>query len=583
MKIKYKLLISFIIVIVILIAMISFFNQDQLCKNVVWEKTELYMALSRQVLVSFDFLSDDIEYYLFDNIINAKIPETLLADQDLGIKQVHLESQLRVICANTSYINSILIVDNNNNLFYGSHNRNEDELPECLSSLVEQGFFDVNNETAWLRDEGGTVYLKRIVRKIFPQQDVGIMVAVINDEYLKSVIGMDNNLDGTMCIFKRSNEMLLSGGEIQRDRTVIFHAIETLNSGAELGGAFFDNGKEYRIISQLTKRGDWRIINMVPMEVLLRTANQFNKTSLIIGLAIGLFAVVLSFVLSNSLTKNIAGLADSMERVSNGELDISIPVVSRDEIGRLAMSFNWMLRRIKEITQQMVNDATYKHEVKYELLEFKYRSLQAQVSPHFICNILSAINALSDLGETEKMGNLSVLASRYLRKNLKDNDRKFTSVRDEIHVVREYIRLYRTIFALRFTYVSKIEPAVRDKRIPHMILQPLVENALVHGLKNIRVKKYRIFVDIHSEEDRLIITVSDNGCGFDPRVVDELKSLNEDIRVHRKYSGFGTGGVISRLKLLYEDRYTFDIFSAPEEGSKIIIRLPLEDLIRRHK
>ena len=137
----------------------------------------------------------------------------------------------------------------------------------------------------------------------------------------------------------------------------------------------------------------------------------------------------------------------------------------------------------------MIEEGTQKQLAKQEVNEVKYSSLQSRVSPHFICNILASINALSQMNRTQEAGKLSVLASRYLRKNLNSADKKTIILSEELASVTEYVQIHHSIYRAQFTFTNDVSPEAMRCLVPNMILQPQVENALSHGMANINLEE----------------------------------------------------------------------------------------------
>jgi len=573
MKIRNKLLVSFIFVIVLPILFITIFNYSLLQVRMSREKIKTYEALAKQTLTTFDFMSKDIEYNLFTRYSSSNIPGILTENSPISRKQTQLEVQLRMICINSPYISSLYVQDLNGNTYFGDDNA-KNHIPERISQLIRQEYFPTEEDIVWLRDGSGILYLKRNINSIFPLRFNGILIATIESNYLQSVVGLDYQLEGCMAILDSNMHLVLSGKTIETG--ILQSAAATLNSQTPTISEFSRDGVDYLVITARDSSRSWSVINLVPMKDMVSTANSIRDINIFSGLCATLIAIILSVFISRTLTRNINKLVVSMEQVSKGNLDVAIDISSKDEIGKLTSNFRWMLLRLKEITLQIAEEATRAQQAKYEVLELKYRSLQAQISPHFICNILSAINSFSILKDTRNVETLSILAGSYLRRNLNNNDKKFVTVKEEISSIKGYVRLYRTVFAMHFTFIVQMEEAIEKLQMPNMILQPLVENALSHGAKDIGKKKFRIEVNLYIRESRLIIEVKDNGCGIDQQVINELRTLAIDSNITRKYSGFGTGSVSQRLMLLYPNNYDFSIISKPNTGSTIIINIPAE-------
>lgn len=573
MKLRWKLMLAFTLCIISFVMLTQGMNNSVLNVRSREEKETLYGALAKQTLVSFELLSDDIEYGFFESVTNAQLSEYLLSDTVVqGTIRLQLNLQLHQICSNSQYIYAILLLDDQGNRYYATDDLAGPPIGDSLEALIDRQFFNTQQETVWLCDDSGMLYLKRVARKIYPQQDVGVVVAVLDSDYIQSMIGLGQMADGFIAVLNRAGTPIMIS---DRAYSPALNAI--LESGpTNQEGNIRLNSQDYYFTICASDDREWILVAAVPHSVMFHTVRDVTSQTLVLGFCAIVMGILLSLVLSWQLTRSIHVLLEHMNKISDGDINVTIPETGSQEISHIAHSVNWMMEKLRESIRQKIQEATEKQQAKYEMLELKYRSLQAQVSPHFLNNILSAISAVAEVGDCRKAGQLALLAGRYLREHLQRNDRKYATVEEEMRTVRGYVRLYRAVFSVRFTLVLKADEEVMKARMPNMLLQPLVENALIHGLSHADKKRYQISVLARKDGDRLLITVSDNGCGLSKQVLEEMLSLADGDPLPQRHTGYGSKNVILRLRILYADRSRLIISSDKDVGTAISIDLPLE-------
>ena len=278
----------------------------------------------------------------------------------------------------------------------------------------------------------------------------------------------------------------------------------------------------------------------------------------IIGAILCVLSIVLSWIVSHSLLKNIHSMMKQIKLIGGGKANKKIEISSHDEIGELADSFNQLLSKLDSVNQRIIAEGLEKERIKYELLNLQLRSILTQIAPHLIGNLLGALSAYAVVGQTGKVESLSIHASNYIRSNAKCSEREYSTLGEEFQTIDNYIAMYQEIFDQPETYESHFEQeACRNMLVPSMLIHPLVENSLkycgsggTHGMANIRISAK------HTEK-LLELRIEDTSSPFPEDVLaalEEMKRTGEDTE-HKL--GFGLAGTIRRLSLLYGDDYDF--------------------------
>lgn len=282
-----------------------------------------------------------------------------------------------------------------------------------------------------------------------------------------------------------------------------------------------------------------------------------------------LLSIVLAVWISRSITYPVAQLVRMASSFSKGNLNDPPDVIHRnkDELGILSDAFVQMREDIKERMKREKADL----EKDRLLKEFELQALQSQINPHFLFNTLNAISKLSLLEGAERTSDLIVSVSNLLRYNLRSLDQPVT-LRDEINHVTQYIAIQQARFRDKITFQSKIDPSVLECPLPCLTIQPLVENAFVHGIAN-KESGAVISLLIRTVGSEVWITVADNGAGMNTATRDAL--LRMEHPEQGRSTGIGMKNVFKRLQLFTGREDLIDIDSELGIGTKITLKLPI--------
>jgi len=306
----------------------------------------------------------------------------------------------------------------------------------------------------------------------------------------------------------------------------------------------------------------------------------FSTVILLVAITGNMFVLLL---LSSTITKPLTKLARQVEQVGQGDFDIDfISVESRDEIGVLADAFNQMTDSLKEhvdqIKTRMAEESRLKEtqlRMENSLKESQLIFLQSQINPHFLYNTLNAGAQLAMLEGAEKTTLFIENLADFFRYSVKHTGQT-SSLADEISQVETYLHIINVRFSNEIQYVKRVEGQIERITMPGVILQPIVENAINHGLRDVTWEK-RITLTVREEEERIHVTVADNGKGMTQEeiqavLVGQPMAIEMDGQTHR---GTGLKNVIERLRIFYGVRDVFEIHSEGSgRGTSVSIFIP---------
>lgn len=324
------------------------------------------------------------------------------------------------------------------------------------------------------------------------------------------------------------------------------------------------------IVFSTSEQTGWKIVGRAPLKEIVRDANEIRQLILVSVVISILFLFALYYFLTSRLTRPVQILKNKMRQAASGYLEVKVRSTGTDELADLGNSFNTMIEQIKMLIQQSIRE-------QEQIQKAELRTLQAQINPHFLYNTLDSIIWMAEAGKNAQVIELVQALSRFFRISL-SKGRDWITIGEELEHVRNYLVIqqirYRDI--LDFDIVPNLD--IHRHPILKMILQPLVENALYHGIKNKRGKGLIRIVG-RLDAQAIELSVTDNGMGIAAQKLTQLQeSLNrqEEPSSELVDSGFGLHNVQQRIRLYYGSQYGLQIESEEGQGTKVSLRIPLQ-------
>ncbi|NQX45421.1 sensor histidine kinase [Paenibacillus tritici] len=307
----------------------------------------------------------------------------------------------------------------------------------------------------------------------------------------------------------------------------------------------------------------WTIVSAIPMKNISSGRKEINQLILGVGAACLLLALIVSFLLSRSITRHIFQLAKTMRQIRSGQMQVRSPYQSKDEIGYLSEGFNNLMDRMEALMAENVEKQRTKAEIEFKLL-------QSQVKPHFLYNTVETIISLIKLG----LGKQAIQAAQYMANFYKISLSKgddIIPIGEEMRLTESYLEIQQLRYVEYMEYTMEIDHDIMSYSIPKLTLQPIVENAIYHGLK-LKKEKGIIRISGRRNGNQLEIEIYDNGAGMHKN---QIKAIMDGTSVPDEINGFGIRSVSNRIRMLYGERYGLQVESEYGVYTKIIVVLPL--------
>jgi Putative regulator of cell autolysis len=304
--------------------------------------------------------------------------------------------------------------------------------------------------------------------------------------------------------------------------------------------------------------------SLMPHELLVQNQKILTKNLIIVSILMLIAVTLLTIPVTKNLTNSLEKLMKIMERIKNGDTRLRVTIKKEDEFGELGKTFNDMLDRMESLISK-------EYESKLLLNRAEYKALQAQINPHFLYNTLETMSSIADIQGCKEISGLSLSLSNIFRYSL-DMKNPFSTVAKEIVHLKNYIYVMDVRIRNNISYQFDIDEQVLQDTIPRLSIQPIVENALTHGLRNVRGEK-NVSITAKIHDDNLMIIVEDNGVGMDALQVNQALQENS-LEMVEKGNSIGLNNINARLKMLYGESYGLHIESEKNQGTKVFLVIP---------
>lgn len=351
-------------------------------------------------------------------------------------------------------------------------------------------------------------------------------------------------------------------GKIQKNVSNTAYFKKIMNGSS---GAFRDviNGQDYLISYSKINGYDWRVVELTPYSYVTSKIKNIRTITLIISVVSLVGINIISLIVSKRITRPLMELHKGMKEVQNGNLDICVSKTSNDEIGKIQNSFNYMVIRLKDSISKIID-------VEQQKKEEEIKALQHQVNPHFLYNSLNTIRLMAVLSKNDGIALMTEALTR-LMKNAVGTEGFMVKVASELNNIRDFIFIQQMRYNGCICVEYDIDQSIYEYLVPNLILQPLVENAIFHGIEPKKAFGKLIIKGV-MENSQLMFTIEDDGVGMTNEQI--MKVFSED-KGNKNFYHIGLKNVDNRIKLNFGVNYGVKIFSNVEKGTKVVVLLPI--------
>lgn len=581
LPIRRKLLLILYIQIIIplvLIGYLSYKNSENIIKK---KSTDYSQDILRMIGMRLNDYVNNLTLISQDLLYDRNIYNILNKDSALNDPLTDYENEgninrvLKKILLSRSEIQSICFVSNNGAHYFADNNREKVSIMDVLregdmlaKARKSQG------RAAWYLDSTqgkvGNIFLVRTVYNMDNFKEIGLMVILIRKEFLEAVYqDLVNDDMQNIAIISADNERIVS----RNSGDTYLH--DSLLADIQGKSGYIINSRDQALISFVCmEEPDWKIVSYTPLLRLFKEIDALRKRFIMLCILSVVLLSILSLYIALDFINPINRLVKGMQKVQKGGDSVYIQVDRKDELGYLNKAFNTMSEEINHLVTWI-----YREQITRKEAEIK--ALQSQINPHFLFNTLESINWMAQLNHVPEISETVTDLSSLMEASIGRDDRLIT-LEEEFAYTDKYIALLRRRFEDRIELVKQVQRETLKVKIPRLLIQPLIENAVYHGIEKCRGKGV-VTLRSYIHGGILIIEVMDNGAGME---ADDLTTLNERLDMdndtyfksleRKKNKSIGIENVNRRIKLFYGERYGLTIESRQGEYTRVVVTIPMD-------
>lgn len=560
-----KLLFIFLTMILTPVILLSFF-EFYYSKKMLADKTNDYLKnLAAVTLSKIDSTVSDIENVAFYINGNNTIQASLKAEKQVVGNRVayyELHSDIRQILASyvllRQEINAICIHSESGREYTYTKTRNGPSLDITRYIRDEKQY--------WAVDKNHIVLMKKLYA--FPTQSLlGYIALDVNAKSLYDIIAdIDLTKSGRIFLVNEEGRILatesetLSGELLDEPYSNFLGENEAFYNNVRVGNTY------YSVYNSGAISNGWYMVLAIPRDYYMRDITKLKNVIIPITLTTAFLTALLSILVSRGITRPIRFLSGAMENFGQGNFDINCQVDSEDEIGRLSHTFNQMVMDMNSLVNTVYEQKVMKQEAQM-------KSLQMQINPHFLYNTLDTINWMARIRHVDEIGDMVAALSNMMRYSLEK--KSFVRLGEEVKSLKDYIAIQNYRYRDKMVAEIEIDESLMSLYIPRLLIQPILENAIVHGIEE-KLDKGHILVAARREDEDLYIQIMDDGVGMTEETMSHI--LMEDYSMKKSgHTSIGVVNVNRRIQMIYGKDYGLLVQSVLGAGTKITIHIPARE------
>ncbi len=398
------------------------------------------------------------------------------------------------------------------------------------------------------------------------QEPLAILRVDIDAERVKQLVNGTSITENGVLLLLRGDDILLasetklSGSHLE----ALVKQIQRLSSGA--WETIQADGEEYYVHAGEIGPSGWHIASILPHQDVFRLSHGLTVEMLVIVIFVAIVAYLLAFLISQSTLKRISQLTGTMQAVEKGNVTVRLTPSGNDEIAQMMGGFNQMMDRVDTLMEDQVE---YGRQIK----NLELKALQAQINPHFLYNSLDLINCTAISRNVPEISRMVNALGQFYRLSL-SKGREVIPLCDELKHAKLYVEIQNMRFENRVSVEWDTDPSADRCQIIKIILQPLIENAIIHGIFEKPSKCGRIKVKVRRSLDGIRITVEDDGVGMDEDTLLTNFSKTGPEQFAMAPGGYGVRNIHERLILAYGEPFGLSCVSRPQEGTIVTVYIP---------
>jgi len=559
--IERKLLLTYPLLIIVSITVVSVFAVYFSMYLFREKSKDNFQNVLKQISYNMDtqLKQQDLDTYLFiqDPEVKRFFNSGGLSDSP---ESFQLKTNLRHLLTNYllshSNIERIVLINNQNETV-----SNTDEPVPLSLDAYREGARQGDGKMVWMNSqilsEGKVVIpVLRQINDLSTLRNNGVLLL-----FVKEKIFRNSDFKGDLVVLGQDGYVVSSNNSHKTGKKYDGWDVSVFSDRT---GSFTDKTNGVFLNYYKSEYTNWTYVFSIPVKELYSGIEIVRNWVIVVAILFTVIGILLAKLIARNISKPLIHIIREMRNIEANDLSVNLDYNGKDELTSLAATFNNMMDRIRLLIAKDSELQRLKHELEM-------RALQAEINPHFLYNTLEAINWIGRMNKVDEICDITTMLADIMRYSI-NRSKDIVTVREEFGHTQQYAGIQRIRYGGNLSIFFDIPKEVYHVRIPKLTLQPLVENAILHGFEN-KLDVGKIKITGALDQGHVKITIQDNGCGMIPEKVESLLCPQEP----GAHAGIGVFNVHQRIRLLFGEPYGLDIRSEPGKGTRITVTIPINE------
>jgi two-component system sensor histidine kinase YesM len=572
-SIQTKIFISFLLVMILPTTVISI-SSYLISVHILKDK------VSRSFADNLSYISNDInknltamqelsDYLSINENVKSALSTSYDSDAQFYLDMKKVDQQFNdffLYSSSFSYVSSVILIGKNERMMSYGNEANTTNTDELKKMPWFQEAMQLNGKTLWIgidpnessyRKNEHAISLARMIKNDAHDHFVGMAYIKFDSRIFTDIFqDLEPQIGREISIVDNHNKTVFNSNGNMKNQEI--SDLENIKNQKHPFTITMKNGRQYLTATHWIEKYDWGAIETIPMDELVVDNNIIIKFNSIVFLVSFLFSGIAWYFVSSSIVRPIKKLTETIRSVRANNILVKADIEKNDEIGLLNANFNYMMDRIHTLFSNVLEEKELKKDAEY-------KALQAQINPHFLSNTLNSIRWMAIIQKADNIKEVVEVLGRLLKNTIYISG-QFTSIAEELQNLKDYLYIQKIRYKDKFEVIFHIDETILTHKCIKFFMQPLVENALFHGIEP-REEGGIIWIKVEQQEDLVIFSVRDNGVGMS---ISQMESLLSDVEsMPGKSSGIGLKNVNERIKRTYGNQYGLEIQSIVDQFTSV--------------
>ncbi|WMC93250.1 cache domain-containing sensor histidine kinase [Kineothrix sp. MB12-C1] len=568
-NIRTKLIIgfSFILLLLVLILVVAFYTYSAkiILKHSLEQTRETVEQFSNSLDSYMTLMSNKMEVLADSPTIQEELntpPNEANIESDSFYSRNKQIRRIMLQAYSSITMNDMELYGANGTSYYLSLWSDKHEIPNedilfAKADLAKGKWVLINDQ-----NDEDTLQIIKLVKDLQTYKPIGYIRIGLKRSYIEK---MTSNIS-----FGNDGSIAILDANMERISGVVGESLITKMSGetSSQGNFLYEEGSsECTVVYTHSNITGWDTVGFIPLEYIKKDLAGIRNLAVVLIVFAIIIGISVSIAIAQSLVSSLENTANALERFAQGDFEVRLCENRADEIGKMNRVFNKAIKDINELMQKVTQG-----EILNKEMEFK--TLQSQMNPHFLYNTLDTINWMAFKEKQIEICNLVTAISNLIRASI-SNKQSIITLEQELNYVKDYLYIQHVRYKDRFDTIYDIDDSLLNQTVPKLIVQPIVENAIIHGIENTQSKNF-LYISVKRENESIDIIVKDTGIGMSEEKISELlkEPITAETGESEVHTNLGLYAVHKRLKFMYGDSYGLIIRSKEGEGTTVILHIP---------